>query len=105
VRADTLTAPAILGAIRRGDFYASTGVAIRDLVASQTELRLAMDMKTTDDIRFTTEFVGRGGRVLATVRGQEATYRVRGNEGYVRARVVDSNGRRAWTQAVFIGER
>jgi len=105
VRADTLTAPAILGAIRRGDFYASTGVTIRDLVANQSEMKLSMELKGSDDTRFTTEFVGRGGRVLAMVRGQEASYRIRGNEGYVRARVTDSNGRYAWTQAVFIGKR
>jgi hypothetical protein len=102
VRADTLTAPTILGAIRRGDFYASTGVTIRDLVANRSEMKLSMELKGTDDTRFTTEFVGRGGRVLATVRGQEASYKIRGNEGYVRARVTDSNGRHAWTQAVFI---
>jgi hypothetical protein len=105
VRADTLTAPAILSAIRRGDFYASTGVTVRDLTIGPTELRLVMELKGTADQRYTTEFVGRGGRVLATVRGQEAVYKIRGDEGYVRARVVDSNGRRAWTQAVFIGKR
>jgi hypothetical protein len=64
-----------------------------------------MDVSGTDDQRFTTEFVGRGGKVLATVHGQEASYKIRGGEGYVRARVVDSNGRRAWTQAVFVGKR
>jgi hypothetical protein len=30
---------------------------------------------------------------VATVHGQEASYKIRGNEGYVRARVTDSNGR------------
>ena len=34
VRADTLTAPAILSGIRRGDFYASTGVTLRELSMS-----------------------------------------------------------------------
>jgi 1-acyl-sn-glycerol-3-phosphate acyltransferase len=105
VRADTLTAPAILSAIRHGDFYASTGVTIKDLSTTHGELRLAMDVKGSDDRRFTTEFIGRGGRVLATVPGPEASYKIRGNEGYVRARVVDSNGRRAWTQAVFVGKK
>jgi hypothetical protein len=102
VRADTLTAPAILGAIRRGDFYASTGVTIADLVMTKQEMRLTMDRPKSDDRLFVTEFVGRGGKVLSTVRGLTATYSVKGDEGYVRARVTDSNGRHAWTQAVWV---
>jgi len=102
VRADTLTGPAILSSIRRGDFYASTGVTLSELSMSAQRIRLSMSRPANDDRRFTTEFVGRGGRVLSTVNGTDAEYVVKGNEGYVRARVTDSNGRRAWTQAVFL---
>jgi hypothetical protein len=102
VRAETLSAPAILGAIRRGDFYASTGVTIADLVMNKKQFRLTLSRPKTDDRQFVTEFVGRGGKVLATVPGLTAEYSVRGNEGYVRARVTDSNGRRAWTQALWV---
>lgn len=102
VRADTLTAPAILGAIRRGDFYASTGVTIGELSMSKERISLRMERPKGDDRLFVTEFVGRGGRVLSTVRGLTAEYQVRGNEGYVRARVTDSNGRHAWTQALWV---
>jgi hypothetical protein len=100
VRADTLTADAILGGIRRGDFYASTGVTLDSLVLSRSEVR--MTMKVREEARFLTEFIGSGGRVLARVRGPRASYRIKGDEGYVRARVTDSNGRRAWTQAVRV---
>jgi len=102
VRADTLTAAAILGAIRRGDFYASTGVTIGELSMSKERISLRMERPKGDDRVFVTEFVGRGGKVLSTVRGLTAEYQVRGNEGYVRARVTDSNGRHAWTQAVML---
>jgi hypothetical protein len=102
VRADTLTAPAILAGIRRGDFYASTGVTLRELSMTARQIRLTIARPENDDRQFTTEFIGRGGRVLSTVRGMTAEYAVKGDEGYVRARVVDSNGRRAWTQAVML---
>ena len=102
VRADTLTAPAILSGIRRGDFYASTGVTLRELSMSPRGIRLSIDRPANDDRQFTTEFIGRGGRVLSTVHGMEAEYVVKGNEGYVRARLTDSNGRHAWTQAVVL---
>lgn len=102
VRADSLTPAAILGGIRRGDFYASTGVTLDSLVATSAELRLTMVSR--QETRFLTEFIGSGGRVLARVRGPQASYRISGNEGYVRARVTDSNGRRAWTQPVRPGK-
>jgi hypothetical protein len=101
VRADTLTAEAILHGIRRGDFYASTGVTLDSLVATRSELRLSV--AGSQERHFLTEFIGARGRVLARVRGPQASYRIRGTEGYVRARVTDSNGRRAWTQAVRVG--
>ena len=97
-RADTLTAPAIVSALRRGDFYASTGVTLATLEMAGPVVSLSMQRGRGDDRRYTTEFIGRGGRVLATAHGDSASYRVRGDEGYVRVRVTDSNGRRAWTQ-------
>ena len=105
VRADTLTAPAILGAIRRGDFYVSTGVTLRELSIGPRGIRVAAEASGTDDRRFTTEWIGRGGRVLGTVHGKDASYQVRGDEGYVRARITDSNGKRAWTQPLMLTRR
>ncbi|MEP6493845.1 MAG: CehA/McbA family metallohydrolase [bacterium] len=102
VRADALTADAIVRALHRGDFYASTGVTLREQAADTHMIRVVMDAPTNDDRRFTTEFVGKGGRVLATVAGREAEYHIRGDEGYVRARITDSNGYHAWTQPVVV---
>lgn len=100
VRTDTLTESAILGGIRRGDFYASTGPMLKNLVANAKEIRISIE--PVYDARYRTEFIGRGGKVLATVNGLEASYTIRGNEGYVRARITDSNRGKALTQATFI---
>lgn len=54
------------------------------------------------DSRFLMRFIGKGGRVLAEVTGLAPRYIIRGDEGYVRASINDSNGRRAWTQPVFV---
>lgn len=99
VRADSLTPEAILRALSRGDFYSSTGVTLRSYDATPNEIRVAMD--TTSDQRFLIEFIGKDGRVLTTTSGNTASYRIVGNERYVRTRVTDSNGRRAWTQPVL----
>lgn len=98
VRADTLSADAIMRALHRGDFYASTGVRLRDLRVSATEYRL--EIAPAGDRRYLTEFIGKGGRVLARNTTLRPSYAITGNEGYVRARVSDSSGRMAWTQPI-----
>jgi len=55
--------------------------------------------------RFTARFIGAGGKVLAQVTGPTAEYKVRGTEGDIRASIHDSDGRRAWTQPVFLDGR
>jgi hypothetical protein len=100
VRADTLTAGAILRSLRRGDFYASTGITLRDLRVSPTEYRL--EIAPAGDRRYLTEFIGQGGQVLARSTSLRPSYRITGSEGYVRTRISDSSGRMAWTQPVRI---
>lgn len=98
VRADTLTEPALLRAIGRGDFYASTGVELDELTANARRVTVAV--RPVGDSRYTIEFIGVGGRVVASVHGPRAVYRIVGDEGYIRVRITDSNGRKAWTQAM-----
>ncbi|GLC28383.1 CehA/McbA family metallohydrolase [Roseisolibacter agri] len=104
VRADTLTPAAIVGAMRAGRFYATTGVLLADVAADAraVEVTVAAPTNPRDDRRYRTRFVGRGGRTLAVVAGTRARYAIRGDEGYVRAVVVDSDGRTAWTQPLRV---
>lgn len=99
VRAAALDTPSIMAALRRGDFYASTGVELNGLDVTSGEIRL--DIKPVSDTRFTTLFIGAGGEVLERSTQIAPVYRFRGNERYVRARVEASNGDIAWTQPVF----
>jgi hypothetical protein len=100
VRAPRLTADAILSAMTRGDFYASTGVELTDIQA--TPRRLTLAIKEQSYAKYLVQFIGKAGRVLAEVSASPYQYDVVGNEGYVRARVLDSNGQTAWTQPVFV---
>lgn len=107
VRADTLTPAAIMAALRAGEFYSTTGIRLADYRADAREVALRFGPPTGpgDDRRYRTRFIGRGGRVLADVDGPVARYAVRGDEGYVRASVTDSNGRRLWTQPMWVQAR
>ncbi|HEU5163747.1 MAG TPA: CehA/McbA family metallohydrolase [Thermoanaerobaculia bacterium] len=103
VRAPKLTAAEILGAMQRGDFYASTGVELSDLKIDSASIEIAMRPRV--DTLFTTRFIGRGGVVLRETGDNPARYAIRGDEGYVRATVTDSNGRHAWVQPVVVGAK
>jgi hypothetical protein len=100
VRAERLDARSILGRMEEGKFYASTGVEIDSIRVSAREMTI--HVRQRGDFRYTTEFVGRSGRVLARVHGIRARYSIDGSEGYVRARVTDSGGQHAWVQPVFL---
>lgn len=100
VRASALTREAIVSALEAGNFYASTGPELRD-VRREGDTLVVEIAPATGGRRFRVVFIGEGGRVLATSYDNPARYTFTGSEAYVRARVEDSNGLRAWTQPMF----
>lgn len=89
------TGPAICDGLRRGRLYASNGASFTRIAVGGDTLSVSTDAALV-------EFIGQRGLVLESVRpaagAGEVTYRLRGGERYVRARVTDATGKRAWTQ-------
>ncbi len=102
VRSERLDAADVMAALARGDFYSSSGVELTDVRSDGKSLTVAV--KLGGATRCTVEFIGKGGAVLTRKYDAESTYTFTGNEGYVRARITDSNGLMAWTQPVFVGK-
>jgi hypothetical protein len=100
VRAASLDAGAVLAALERGDFYASTGVELGDYQVTPTSITVTVRPTTFSKYRI--QFVGRNSKVLQESVESPATYRFRGGEGFVRARVLESNGAIAWCQPVMV---
>jgi len=98
VRAARLEARLLLQALERGEFYASTGVVLDDVRADAQSMTVTVRPDAWAKYRI--EFVGNGGRILQEVAAPTATYQIKGDERYVRARVIESNGRMAWVQPV-----
>lgn len=134
VRAARLDADSLMAAMKRGDFYASTGVELLDLRRDGAKLSLAVSAEP--GASYTIQFVGtraghdttsiavhdstgrpltrryspQVGELLAEVKGTSAEYTMRGDELYVRARVISSRPKSnesypgevemAWTQPV-----
>jgi hypothetical protein len=116
VRAAFLTPEHLIKALEAGDFYASTGVTLRDV--SFDGRRYAIEIEPEAGVTYRTEFIGtrKGydrhrepvlgddgrrlevtqrysddiGKVLAVIEGTRASYELSGDEWYVRARVVSS---------------
>jgi hypothetical protein len=116
VRAAKLEIGSLIEAMEAGDFYASSGVTLRDVRREKD--RLAVEIEPEAGVTYTTEFIGtrRGydasrqpvtddtgaplrvtqryskdiGVVLAKVEGTSAVYSLKGDEIYVRACVTSS---------------
>ena len=101
VRSPRREGRALVEALERGDFYSSTGVQMQTVDASTTALSLAV--KTEPSSKYRIQFIGRQGRILSDVTTPTASYTFKGDEGYVRAKVLESNGKVAWIQPVPVG--
>jgi hypothetical protein len=140
VKAARLDTALLIEAMKRGDFYGTTGVVLKDVI--QTAEALALEIDGQDGVTYTTQFIGtrrgfattseavtdsRGaplprasrrysddiGAVLQQSTDLAPRYVFKGDELYVRARVVSSRlqpnpfaeGDReiAWTQPVLVG--
>ena len=108
MRASALTREAILAGLNDGHFYASTGVNVKDIRSTPDSLTVETQPTApgpTLGKRYRVIFIGKNGRVLGISHENPAKYTFAGDEGYVRARIEDSGGLRAWTQPVFLMPR
>jgi hypothetical protein len=101
VRADRLASTPIVEALDRGDFYASTGVELSDYQV--TAKAISITIKTERTSKYRVQFIGRNGAILGEAISSPAVYEFKGDELYVRAKVLESNGRVAWTQPIWKG--
>jgi hypothetical protein len=136
VRADQLKPESLLTAINHGQFYASSGVILRDIAFDAETKTVTIEIEPVEGHTFTTKFVGTPkeydrtseqrtdengkpmrttrvyspdvGKTFAEVSGPQPSYRLTGNELYVRAIISSSadhpnpsfsgQQQQAWTQ-------
>jgi hypothetical protein len=103
VNAEACTRPAIMDAIRRGNFYSSCGPEIRSIALDGEDL-----IMNTSPVRFV-RLVGPGwnGERLGSFDGPLLTdlrMRVPAAWKYTYVELEDQNGRRAWTNNLFVDD-
>lgn len=102
VKAKELTLQAIVQALENGDFYATIGVLLKDVVITENEY--IVEIEQEGDRKYSTYFIGKDGKILQIDYGTKAVYTFKGNELYVRARIFATSGEFACTQPVFINK-
>lgn len=129
VLSDKLSADSITEAMLAGDFYASSGVMLKTLVRGRNTIEVQVDTSATDAELtspillgsrvkagrpgYAIDFIGPGGKVLHSVQGTRASFKVPGNVSYARCKVTLRKHRKdgtvrayfAWTQPVFTDGR
>jgi hypothetical protein len=96
VKSPALTKADIEENIRKGNFYASTGVILKDIRNTRKSIKIVSENGSLIN------FTGRNGMVLRSVKGSGASYQFKGNELYVRVKVTNDAGKAAWTQPVYV---
>lgn len=86
-------------ALRAGAFAASTGAEFVRFSVSGTTI--TAEAAPGCSLRF----IGRGGRLLKSIASPSGSYRVTGDEGYVRIEALRDDGGRAWSQPFFLSRR
>ena len=100
-RVSKLNVEEILGALRGGDFYASTGIEMEDVGTGGGVLRVVVRPQAGKTYK--TRFIGNDGVTLLESESCDSVFRLDGMGGsYVRAKVICSDGACAWTQPVFV---
>ena len=117
VRSEKLEAGALIEAMERGDFYASSGVSLKDVGYDRRTQTHRLQIEAVEGVSYETRFVGtrksspeKAGEIFATVSGVDASYQIKSDELYVRAVVTSSRAHvnpsfadqkeQAWTQPV-----
>ena len=91
VKAKKLTPEALISAMESGDFYASTGVVLEAMETSTTEYKVKV--KEEAGVSYRIQFIGARlnaakSLVFEEVAGSEATYTFRGDELFIRVKII-----------------
>ncbi len=114
IRSEKLETAALITAMEAGNFYASTGVTLREVSFDNDELKIGV--ATAEGVNYKIEFIGvlkneNESRVLKSVEGVEGSFIVTDEYLFVRAKITSSklqtnpfqegDFESAWTQPVF----
>lgn len=90
---------AILEGIKKGSFYASTGILLDSIEVNGSSITVELKHKHIPAAFY---FIGLNGRILKQTIGNTSSYNCAIDEGYVRVEIKREDGAMAWTQPFWI---
>jgi len=100
VKATDLTVEGVMEGIRKGLFYSSNGPELRSIEIEDD--RISVATSSVMSISFVSNAAMGEKNTAETSFLEEAAYVLRGNERYVRIEATDRDGRRAWSNPIFV---
>lgn len=108
VKAKERTIPAILEAIRKGHFYATSGIRIFDASYSDGVVRISFDRPCDVVVQpnaksgYITRAYENSAALVDGRRRFSAEIPVRPGYSYYRVELIDANGRKAYTNPIYV---
>ena len=105
IKAESLTRSAVTEALKKGSFYSSMGPEIKELYLEKSAKGKELVIKTSPARRIYAVTAGKGCHRAAARQGEtltEARFQINGEEGYIRVRVDDGQGKYADSNAYFL---
>lgn len=101
VRAEELSPEVLLAALKRGEYYASTGPKITNVIVGETTITVECELAVGI-------MLGGAGTARTYLRGEgltEATFpRTLFEGGFFRVNVIAADGAKAWTSPIWLDE-
>ena len=104
VQAESLSESSIMDSIKTGDFYASTGIDLDELVNFNNTINISIRTEDEDPLNlpeYITTITGYEGKILHQTDSLNLNYQLPKNAHYARATIKSSEGFKAWTQPIF----
>jgi hypothetical protein len=113
VWSEKLSPPSLIKAMEKGDFYASTGVELKEITHEDGNLSIIINSEV--NVTYSVEFIGcmkgdTNTRILKVIQGKKGSFKLPSNLLFVRARIIsnspmenpvyDGQLEMAWTQPI-----
>ena len=114
VKADALKASSIIEAMEKGNFYASTGVMLKNLEISNDSLKL--EIAPEPEVSYEIQLIGKDAtsktsQIIEKIKGTKATFALTNGYVFVRAKILsdktnqnffdETEFEKAWTQPIL----
>jgi hypothetical protein len=113
VKSESLNASGIIASMEQGDFYASTGIVLKEVSFNKNKLKIIID--TLPDVEYEIQFIGADKenkeiKILSLLKGSKSEFKVTSDYLFVRAKIISNKTNKnffnqefetAWTQPII----